>query len=82
LNVLSTGGAFLLGAALLIALVNLVIGLKWGDRAARNPWRSRAFEWLTDSPPSKHNFHQTPRLGDLNPYDYTVSEEEWRERAG
>jgi cytochrome c oxidase subunit 1 len=81
LNVLSTGGAFLLGAALLIALLNLLIALKWGPRASANPWHSRSFEWLADSPPIKHNFHETPKLGALNPYDYTLSEEEARERA-
>jgi cytochrome c oxidase subunit 1 len=81
LNVLSTGGAFLLGAALLIALLNLLIALKWGDRASANPWHSRSFEWLSASPPIKHNFHETPKLGALHPYDYTLSEEEARERA-
>ena len=42
--------------------------------------RSRGFEWLTPSPPPKHNFAVPPRL-DYSPYDYTLSEEEARDRA-
>src|SRR5581483_3972795 len=80
LHVLATGGAFLLGAALLLALVNLLIALKWGKRAPDNPWDSRGYEWLTTSPPPKHNFVVTPTLAH-NPYDYTLTEEEAREKA-
>lgn len=80
LNVLSTGGAFLLGAALVLALLNLVIALKWGKPAGPNPWGSRGFEWLTSSPPSKHNFEVTPII-ERTPYDYNLSEEVARERA-
>ncbi len=80
LHVLSTGGAWLLGGAVLIALGNLVVALKWGRKAPPNPWHSRGFEWLTSSPPPKHNFSVTPRL-DFSPYDYTLTEEEARARA-
>ncbi len=81
LHVLSTGGAWLLGGAVLIALANLVVALRWGPKAPPNPWHSRGFEWLTSSPPPKHNFAVTPRL-DFSPYDYTLTEEEARARAG
>ena len=81
LHVLSTGGAWLLGGAVLIALGNLVVALKWGRKAPANPWHSRGFEWLTSSPPPKHNYAVTPRL-DFSPYDYTLSEEAARARAG
>jgi cytochrome c oxidase subunit 1 len=80
LHVLSTGGAFLLGGAILLALGNLLLSLKWGPRAEANPWASRSFEWLTTSPPPKHNFPSTPSL-DFSPYDYTLSEEDAHARA-
>ena len=80
LHVLSSGGAWLLSAALLLALLNLLVALKWGDPAPANPWGSRSFEWLTASPPPKHNFPETPRL-DYSPYDYTLTDEEARARA-
>jgi cytochrome c oxidase subunit 1 len=80
LHVLSTGGAFLLGGALLFALGNLLLALARGARAPHNPWHSRSFEWLTASPPSKHNFAVTPNL-DYGPYDYHLTDEDARARA-
>jgi cytochrome c oxidase subunit 1 len=80
LHVLSTGGAYLLAGAILLSLGNLLIALGWGRRAPANPWHSRSFEWLTSSPPPKHNFPHSPRL-DYSPYDYNLSEEEARGRA-
>jgi cytochrome c oxidase subunit 1 len=81
LHVLSTGGAYLLGGAVLLTLANLAIALKWGKPAPANPWDSRSFEWLTPSPPPTENFAVTPNL-DYSPYDYTLTKEEARERAG
>ncbi len=80
LHVLSTGGAWLLAGAVLLALGNLLVALRWGRRSPANPWHSRGFEWLTPSPPPKHNFAATPVL-DFSPYDYSMTEEEARERA-
>jgi cytochrome c oxidase subunit 1 len=70
LHVLSTGGAFMLGVAMLLVLGNLLYALRWGRRIGNNPWRSRSYEWLTASPPSEHNFERTPDLS-RGPYDYT-----------
>jgi cytochrome c oxidase subunit 1 len=80
LNVLSTGGAFLLAGALFITLVNLLVALRWGARAGKNPWGSRSYEWETASPPPKHNFHAPPVI-DRGPYDYQLSEEEAHART-
>jgi cytochrome c oxidase subunit 1 len=80
LNVLSTGGAFLLAGALFVTLLHLVLALRWGERTGRNPWGSRSFEWETPSPPPKHNFHAPPVI-DRGPYDYQLSEEEAHART-
>jgi cytochrome c oxidase subunit 1 len=56
LNVMSTLGAYLLGAALLLTLVYLLVSLRYGKRAPANPWASRSFEWRSPSPPPVHNF--------------------------
>jgi cytochrome c oxidase subunit 1 len=80
LHVLSTGGAWLLGASLMLALLNLVIALFYGKKAPPNPWHSRSFEWLTASPPPTHNF-VTPPLLQHSAYDYTITDEEARRRA-
>jgi cytochrome c oxidase subunit 1 len=75
LHVLSTGGAFLIGGAVLLALGNLLVALRTGPIAGNNPWDSRSFEWLTPSPPPKHNFSEPPQF-ERGAYDYQLSEEE------
>ncbi len=75
LNVLSTGGAWLLAAALVLTFANLLVALKWGRRASGNPWGSRSYEWLTPPLPPKHNFPSTPIVA-RGPYDYHLRLEE------
>ena len=69
LHVISTVGAWLLGASMLATLGYLVVALFVGERAGDNPWDSRSYEWYTASPPPKHNFIKEPRFA-LDPYDY------------
>src|SRR3569832_3018892 len=80
LHVLSTGGAFLLAGAIVLALGKLLVSLRWGPKAGSNPWGSRSFEWLRASPPPKNNFPAVPVL-DFSPYAYAQSEEEAHARA-
>lgn len=68
LHILSTGGSWLLGIVLVVALANLLVALIRGRRAGRNPWGSASFEWRVPTPPPVHNFEQAPRF--LDPYDY------------
>ena len=75
LNMLSTGGAWLLGVAILFAVANLLIALKWGRKASANPWNSRGYEWTTRSPPPKHNFVGTP-VFNRGCYEYALNEDE------
>jgi cytochrome c oxidase subunit 1 len=60
LNVASTAGASLLAFGFLIILIYLIYALVRGPIAGDNPWDSRGYEWMTTSPPPKHNFDETP----------------------
>jgi cytochrome c oxidase subunit 1 len=69
LNVLSSAGASVLAVAYFIPMIYLIWSLWYGERAGANPWGAKGLEWMTDSPPPKHNFHHTPYV-DFEPYDY------------
>lgn len=69
LHQFSTIGAYTLGIGFLIIAFYLVHSLVRGKKASSNPWNSRALEWMTTSPPAKHNFDYTPVIIH-GPYDY------------
>ncbi len=69
LNVASTAGASLLAFGFIIIAVYLAVALRYGRRTEQNPWGSKGFEWLTDSPPPTHNFHEDPQYPE-DPHDY------------
>jgi cytochrome c oxidase subunit 1 len=75
LNVASTAGASLLAFGFLIILIYLIYALVRGEVAGDNPWDSRGFEWMTTSPPPKHNFDQTPIITQ-DPHSYQEPGEE------
>ncbi len=60
LNVLSTAGASVLGLGFLLPVFYLLLSLKKGKVAGRNPWGAKGLEWETDSPPPTLNFDETP----------------------
>jgi cytochrome c oxidase subunit 1 len=73
LNVLSTGGASVLAVGLAATLGYLGYALVRGPRAPDNPWSARSYEWLSSSPPPKHNFERQPDM-ERGPYDVPVEE--------
>jgi cytochrome c oxidase subunit 1 len=73
LHVASTAGSTLLGFGFLLIVIYMVIALKWGPKCEPNPWGSKGFEWLTDSPPTTHNFEQIPTITQM-PHDYRTHE--------
>ncbi|MBI2214011.1 MAG: cytochrome c oxidase subunit I [Acidobacteria bacterium] len=62
LNVMSTAGATILGAGYLLPLIYFVWALKYAPRASANPWGASGLEWHTPSPPTTHNFEDTPTV--------------------
>jgi cytochrome c oxidase subunit 1 len=71
LNVVSSAGAFVLGGAMLLTLTYLLWAAIFGERCGPNPWQSRSWEWLGESPPPKHNYRETPCFSH-DPYAYDV----------
>ncbi|MBS1878686.1 MAG: cytochrome c oxidase subunit I, partial [Actinobacteria bacterium] len=70
-NLLISCFGFLLGAAQLIFLYNMVMSWRFGPRAEANPWRAKSIEWLVSSPPPRFNFDRIPRVVG-GPYEYGV----------
>jgi cytochrome c oxidase subunit 1 len=69
LNVISTAGSWALASGLLATLAYLAWSLWRGAPAGANPWNSRGFEWMTPSPPPKHNYEVTPVIN-RRPHNY------------
>ncbi len=69
LNVLSSAGAVVLGAAYILPLIYLGASLRRGATAGWNPWRATGLEWTTASPPPTMNFAERPTI-DRGPYLY------------
>ena len=69
LHAFSTYGSWILGFGLFMAFINLLVSLKTGERAPKNPWGGMTLEWKTSSPPPTENFHRTP-LVTHGPYEF------------
>ena len=57
--------------AQVIFLLNIVLSLRKGKKAGKNPWKSNTLEWTTSSPPGHGNFKELPEVY-RGPYEYSV----------
>ncbi len=73
LNMLATIGAFILVAAFLLFIWNLLRSLRSGERAPINPWDAPTLEWSLPSPPPAYNFATIPVVQSRYPL--------WEERS-
>jgi cytochrome c oxidase subunit 1 len=80
LNVLSTAGASLLAVGYFLPFFYLGWSLKYGEKAGPNPWDAAGLEWTTASPPSKHNFAETPTVTE-EAYNYEAREAKRRSES-
>ena len=60
LNFIETIGAFLMGFATLLFLINIFESARSGEPAGDNPWQAWTLEWATSSPPPDYNFATLP----------------------
>jgi cytochrome c oxidase subunit I+III len=62
LNMVATVGAFTMGAAVLLFIINVLWSRKNGVVAGDNPWGSATLEWAASSPPQPYNFLYPPTV--------------------
>jgi len=60
LNVLSSAGASILGIGYLIPMFYFAWSMRYGPKAAPNPWKAKGLEWGIASPPPTENFESQP----------------------
>jgi cytochrome c oxidase subunit I len=73
-NLASTIGAFGIGLAVLVFIVNAWRSLRAGAPAPADPWDGRTLEWRTSSPPPPHDFDAIPPIYGRDSF--------WREKYG
>ena len=59
-NFISTLGAFVIAAAIIIFIVNVYFSLRRGEISPSDPWDGRTLEWSIPSPPPEYNFAHIP----------------------
>ncbi|MGV0654970.1 aa3-type cytochrome oxidase subunit I [Mycolicibacterium thermoresistibile] len=69
LNIVSTVGAFILGASMLPFIWNVFKSRRYGDPVTvDDPWgHGNSLEWATTCPPPRHNFYELPRIRSERP---------------
>ena len=60
MNFVETIGSYILGAATLILIYNLIVAHRRGKIAGPNPWGAATLEWAMPSPPPVYNFATIP----------------------
>jgi cytochrome c oxidase subunit I len=79
LNLITTIGAFVLAAGLLVTLVNVVRSIRYGKPAGPNPWDADTLEWSVSSPPPAYNFAVIPTVASRSPlWEDRLQETEFR----
>jgi cytochrome c oxidase subunit 1 len=66
-NMISTVGSFILGAGVLVTIINVTRSLKRGVIAGPDPWKANTLEWFTPSPPPVNNFDVVPLIRSAEP---------------
>ena len=71
LRIFATVSLIVMLLAQVIFFVNIILSLRKGKKAGKNPWKANTLEWSTESPPGHGNFKQLPEVY-RGPYEYSV----------
>lgn len=74
-HLVSTIGAFVLIAGIVMMLYNLFFYVKRGEKVSANPWKGVTLEWKVPSPPPHENFEEIPVVTE-KPYTFKTTESE------
>ncbi|MGY4688693.1 cytochrome c oxidase subunit I [Salibacterium sp. K-3] len=70
-NFISTMGTFLMTAAVIVLVINIIYSAWKGERVRTgDPWDARTLEWSVPSPVPEYNFAQVPQVRALDPWFY------------
>ncbi|MBI1620990.1 cytochrome c oxidase subunit I [Aquamicrobium zhengzhouense] len=64
LNLISSIGGFVMAAGFALFVVDLVLQVRFGTAAPRNPWGARTAEWAMPTPPPAYAFASLPQVQD------------------
>ncbi|HEY7298376.1 MAG TPA: cytochrome c oxidase subunit I [Xanthobacteraceae bacterium] len=73
-NLITTIGAFILAAGILVFIINVFKSLRSGVPAGPNPWDAPTLEWSVPSPAPPYNFVVIPSVASRHPL--------WEKRLG
>jgi cytochrome c oxidase subunit I+III len=68
LNLISSVGSFIMAMGFAMAIIDLVLLMRFTSRSQRNPWQATTLEWAQPIPPPPYNFASLPmidRRGDM-----------------
>lgn len=68
LNLFSTSGAYIMGAAVILLLWNVYTTLRMPVEQNKDPWNGFTLEWYAGSPPAEKNFEDVPVVSSRRPF--------------
>jgi cytochrome c oxidase subunit 1 len=72
LRVIATVSLCIMLAFQLVFFINMIISLRSGKKAPKNPWNANTLEWTADSPPPHGNWPGELPTVYRGPYEYSV----------